>query len=228
MRPAAIAATVVLLHAGGLYALQSGLLHRAVELVVPVEILSELVELPQPVVQPALPPQPKPAAAPQAKAVPKLPAPLPAPQPLAMKDVALSPAAATTPVGTTSPAPPVEEVTQQALAAAPSPAPATAPAAPPAPAKVELPSNNADYLNNPSPAYPPVSKRLGETGKVIVRVYISTDGNAQKGEVRSSSGFERLDAAALAAVLKWRYVPGKRGGVAEAMWVSVPITFHLD
>ncbi len=91
-----------------------------------------------------------------------------------------------------------------------------------------LPSSDADYLNNPPPAYPPVSRRLGETGKVVVRVFIGTDGSAQKGEVRSSSGFERLDAAALAAAVKWRYVPGKRGDVPEAMWVNVPIHFTLN
>jgi periplasmic protein TonB len=214
-QPAAIAAAVVLLHAGGLYALQSGLLHRTAQVVVPVQMLSEVIKPPQAVVQPA-PPPPKPATAPHAKAMSKPPAPLPAPQLLAMKDTALSPTAPTTPVSTTSPAPPVAEVAQAPVAA------------PPAPAKVELPSSDADYLNNPPPAYPPVSKRLGETGKVVVRVYISPDGLAQKGEVRSSSGFERLDAAAVAAALKWRYVPGKRGGVTEAMWVSVPITFQLD
>jgi periplasmic protein TonB len=226
MRPAAIAAVVVLLHVGGLYALQTGLLHRTAELVVPVQMLSELVELPQPVVPPTqLQPTPTPVA--QVKAKSKSLTPPLAPQPLAIKDIAPSPAV---PLGTTSPAPPVIDVTEVPVAALPAPvaAPAAAPPAPPAPAKVELPSSNADYLNNPPPAYPPVSKRLGETGKVIVRVYISADGYAQKGEVRSSSGFERLDSAALAATLKWRYVPGKRGDAAEAMWVNVPITFQLD
>jgi periplasmic protein TonB len=61
-----------------------------------------------------------------------------------------------------------------------------------------------------------------------VRVLIGVDGNAQKAEIRQSSGFERLDQAALATVLKWRYVPGKRGGVAEAMWFNVPINFVLE
>jgi periplasmic protein TonB len=225
-QPAAIAAAVVLLHVGGLYALQTGLLHRAAELVVPVQMLSELMEPPQPVVQPARA-QPKPTPEAQVKAAPKTRTPPPAPQLLAIKDIAPSPAAS---LGTTSHAPQVVDVTEAPVATLPAPvaAPAAAPPAPPAPAKVELPSSNADYLNNPLPAYPPVSKRLGETGKVIVRVYISTDGYAQKGEVRSSSGFERLDAAALAAALKWRYVPGKRGDVAEAMWVNVPISFQLD
>ena len=74
----------------------------------------------------------------------------------------------------------------------------------------------ADYLQNPKPAYPPLSRRLGEQGKVIVRVLIGTDGVPKKAEMRQSSGFDRLDQAALNTVLKWRYVPGKRGGVAEA------------
>ena len=114
------------------------------------------------------------------------------------------------------------------------PAPATAepaPTPPPAPAaaaKVELPSSDADYLQNPKPAYPPISKRLGEQGKVVVRVLIGVDGSAQQAEVRQSSGFERLDQAALATALKWRYAPGKRGGVAEAMWFNVPINFVLE
>jgi periplasmic protein TonB len=223
-QPSAIAAAVVLLHVGGLVALQSGLLRRAAELIVPVQMLSELIEPPQPVVQP--PPQPKPAPAPQPKVAQKAPTPPPAPQPLAIKDTAPSP---TAPLGTTTPAPPAPPVEVAQAAAAPAPAAApTAPPAPPAPAKIELPSSDADYLNNPPPAYPPVSKRLGETGKVVVRVYISPDGAAQKGEVRTSSGFERLDAAALVAALKWRYVPGKRGGIAESMWVNVPINFTLN
>jgi protein TonB len=93
---------------------------------------------------------------------------------------------------------------------------------------VELPSSDAQYLQNPKPAYPVISKRLGEQGKVVVRVFIGEDGRAQKAEIRQSSGYERLDQAALNTVLSWRYVPGKRGGVAEAMWFNVPINFVLE
>ena len=93
---------------------------------------------------------------------------------------------------------------------------------------VQLPSSTADYLNNPAPAYPPLSRRLGEQGRVVVRVLIGTDGTASQAEIRSSSGFERLDQAALQTVLKWRYVPGKRAGVPEAMWFNVPINFVLE
>jgi protein TonB len=94
--------------------------------------------------------------------------------------------------------------------------------------KVELPSSDAEYLQNPKPPYPSISKRLGEQGKVVVRVLIGVDGSAQRGEIRQSSGFDRLDQVALSTVLKWRYVPGKRAGVAEAMWFNVPVNFVLE
>lgn len=110
---------------------------------------------------------------------------------------------------------PVELVAQ--FIGQPEPAPAQIAPTPPAPAAVELPSSDADYLQNPKPAYPPLSKRLGEQGKVVVRVPIGVDGIAKSAELRQSSSVERLDRAALNTVLQWRYVPGKRAGVAEDM-----------
>ena len=106
--------------------------------------------------------------------------------------------------------------------------PVEPPPAPPAPPKLELPSSAADYLNNPKPPYPPLSKRLGEQGKVVVRVLIETNGTASKAEIAQSSGFDRLDQASVNTVLKWRYVPGKRGGVPEAMWFDVPVNWVLQ
>ena len=96
------------------------------------------------------------------------------------------------------------------------------------PAKVVLPSSNAEYLQNPPPQYPTMSQRLGEEGTVLVHVLIGVDGHAQKAEIAQKSGYDRLDQAALATVMKWRYVPGKRGGVPEAMWFNVPIKFELE
>jgi protein TonB len=98
----------------------------------------------------------------------------------------------------------------------------------PAPAQVELPSTRAEYLQNPAPNYPPASRRAGEQGKVVVRVLIGADGTAREAELRQSSGFDRLDRAAVDTVRKWRYVPGKRNGVPEAMWFDVPINFVLE
>ena len=95
-------------------------------------------------------------------------------------------------------------------------------------AKLERPSSNADFLRNPQPDYPRLSRQRGEQGRVVVNVLIGVDGNAQKAELITSSGFERLDRAALDTVRGWRYVPGKRGGVPEAMWYAVPIQFVLQ
>jgi len=210
-----IAGGVVIFHVAALWALQAGLLQRAVEIIVPAEILSEVIEPPAPKVAPPPPPPPASVKQPVAKspAPPTLP---PAPQPVAIADPTPAPNA---PTGVTTPQPPAPPV------AAPV---AAAPVAPPAPAKVELPSSDADYLQNPKPPYPAISKRLGEQGKVIVRVLIETNGVPVKAEIRQSSGYDRLDQTAMATVLKWRYVPGKRGGVPEAMWFSVPINFVLE
>jgi protein TonB len=95
-------------------------------------------------------------------------------------------------------------------------------------AALELPSTEADYWHNPKPAYPSLSRRLGEQGKVLVRVFIDASGQPQQAEVKQSSGFERLDQTALNTVLKWRYLPGKRNGTPEAMWLQVPLEFRLE
>jgi protein TonB len=202
----------VLLHVGFIYALYSGLLNRAVELVVPVVVMSQLIEPLQPTV-PSLPPPSQPSEA--RKAVLK---------PLAETAPLLSAINDPTP----APSVPMASITpQSALASTTAPIQA-APAAPPSPPALQLPSSDADYLHNPKPAYPAVSRRLNEQGRTTIRVLIGTDGQPQRAEIGKSSGFSRLDDAALATVMRWRYVPGKRGGVAEAMWFSVPINWVLD
>ena len=210
-RNAIIALVVVALHVGFIWALQSGLLMRAVEIIVPAEVLSQFIEPPAPKIRPvppAPPTPPKPVKRAEAKA--------PAPQPLAIADPTPSPNA---PTGATTPQP------------APAPiaaAVAVAPAAPPSPPAIQLPSSDASYLQNPKPPYPALSRRLNEQGKTTVRVMIGADGLPQRAELSKSSGFDRLDQAALATVMRWRYVPGKRGGVAEAMWFNVPINWVLE
>ena len=94
--------------------------------------------------------------------------------------------------------------------------------------RVELPSSDAQYLHNPKPEYPLLSKRRGEQGRAVVNVLISIDGTAEKAEIKVSTGFDRLDQAALTTVKSWRYVPGKRGGTPEAMWFLVPIQFVIE
>lgn len=118
-----------------------------------------------------------------------------------------------------------------AFAVPPQP-PTPAPAAPiniaPAPVAITAARFDADYLDNPKPVYPHASRRLGEQGKVLLRVYVSAAGLAEKVELKLSSSFVRLDQAAQDAVSRWRFVPARRGEQAVAAWVQVPITFQLD
>lgn len=106
--------------------------------------------------------------------------------------------------------------------------PLTALAAPAQGGTMVLPSRDADYLNNPAPAYPAISRRLGEQGKVVIRVLIDREGKPQQGDIGQSSGYTRLDQAALRAVMSWRYVPGRRDGLVQDMWFDVPIKFALE
>jgi protein TonB len=91
-----------------------------------------------------------------------------------------------------------------------------------------LPSSEAHGLNNPKPAYPKQSRRLNEQGQVLIRVFVAADGSPQQGEIKTSSGFDRLDQEALRTVMRWRFVPGQRFGTSEAMWFNVPVNFVLE
>ncbi len=103
-----------------------------------------------------------------------------------------------------------------------------APSLSPPPVTMTAARFDADYLDNPKPVYPHASRRLGEQGKVLLRVYVSAQGLAEKVELKLGSGFVRLDQAALDAVTRWRFVPARRGDEAVSAWVQVPITFQLD
>lgn len=120
-----------------------------------------------------------------------------------------------------------------AVTAAPSTSPAvisvpTQLAAPPAPVAVIAARFDADYLHNPKPVYPALSRRMNEEGKVLLKVRVSAQGSALEVAVSKSSGFPRLDAAGVDAVTRWRFVPARRGDEAIESSVVVPITFALD
>jgi len=215
-----IAIGVVLLHVVALWALHTGLLRRAVEVIVPAVLLSEFVTPPAPVVAPEPPPPLPSSPKPQTKTV-RTPTPRPAPAPLPVTN---APPSDNAPVVSAEPPAPSNAPSNAPVTAAP----VTAPEAPPAPARIEEPSSNAAYLQNPAPTYPAISKRMGEQGKVVLRVFIGTDGLPQKIELNRSSGFERLDRQAQETVSRWKFVPGKRNGVPEAMWYLVPINFVLE
>ncbi len=103
------------------------------------------------------------------------------------------------------------------------------PATPPAPVQsVVAPRFDIDYLDNPAPNYPPISRRNREAGRVLLHVFVEASGLPGKIEVRTSSGYERLDKSAIAAVSRWKFLPARQGKDAVAAWVLVPIDFSLQ
>lgn len=85
----------------------------------------------------------------------------------------------------------------------------------------------ASYLSNPKPMYPSLSRRLGEQGVVTLRVLINESGQPLRVDLKLSSGFQRLDDAALQAVTGWKFTTALASGRKSGVWVLVPLHFAL-
>lgn len=94
--------------------------------------------------------------------------------------------------------------------------------------KIEPPRFGVSYLNNPAPDYPPMSRRLGEEGRVLMKVLVAADGTATHVQIEKSSGSERLDKAAINAVKRWQFLPAKKNNQPLSAYVLVPVKFSLD
>ena len=145
------------------------------------------------------------------------PAVAPTPKPAA-KPVARTTAAAAKPAAVTEAATNVSATPAAPVAATPAPTPAPV---------VHEPLYRGGYLNNPQPSYPPLSLEMEETGTVRVRVQVSAQGLPVSVELEHSSGFPRLDRAALTAVRGWKFIPAKRGDEAIPYTFIVPVEFSL-
>ena len=179
-----------------------------------------MVDIIAPQPAPVQPPKPEPTKTPAAVSKPR-PRPVSAP-PVLATDNAPTPDAPVVQKAPTLPTPVQPTPSKDTpTAAAPS-----ATVAPPAPAVV-APRFDAAYLDNPAPVYPPLSRRADEQGRVVLKVFVEASGTASHVEVRTSSGFERLDKAAVAAVSRWKFVPARQGQEAVAASVLVPIVFSL-
>jgi protein TonB len=120
---------------------------------------------------------------------------------------------------------PAEAPAPTPTAVSPAPTFVAAPvAAAPAPTQ---PRFDADYLDNPKPPYPGLSRKIGEQGRVVLRVRVDAQGLPVDVQLHASSGSERLDASALQTVRRWKFVAARLGNEAVAATVLVPIAFSL-
>lgn len=83
------------------------------------------------------------------------------------------------------------------------------------------------YQLNEPPAYPALARKRDQEGTVTLQVLVNREGRVDDLKVDVPSNFALLDRAALSAVKKWSFEPGRRGKEMVPMWVRVPVTFKL-
>ena len=193
--------TVVALHALIIYALANGLGHQVVEIIrAPLEtrVIDDVKKTPEKVVPP---PQPKLAP--------------PPPPFIPLPDFKVQAPAASNAITAVTTVKPVVE--------APKPPP------PPVVAEVVRVSPAFDTSKNcAKPEYPSISRRLEETGSVLLALLVDEEGKVIDGKIEKSSGFGRLDNAALSALQMCQFTPGMANGKPEKAWARVPYTWKLE
>ncbi len=81
--------------------------------------------------------------------------------------------------------------------------------------------------STPAPRYPRLARKKGWEGFVTLAVEVDAAGAVVAVTIASSSGHDQLDRAALEAVRRWRFEPGRRNGFAIASRTEVTIEFRL-
>jgi protein TonB len=189
---------IVALHALFFWALATGMSHRVIEAVLGPIETRMIEEAPKPEDKPPPPP-------------PKIETPPPyVPPPEVAIEIPMDAAPTTA----------IRQTTQQVPVAQPPPAPV---------AVIPRTSPKSDPRRPlTQPEYPPSSRRAGETGTVILEVYVLETGRAGDVRVKQSSGFPKLDEAAVRDVKRsWRLQPGTENGKPVPMWGQFAVTFKL-
>jgi protein TonB len=202
-------ATVVAVHAALFYFAYSGMMSRMVDAALPQAVLVNFVA----------PPPKAPPAAPKMVPLVQLPPPVLPTVPVPEVKIAAVPNVVT--------------VTQTSVPAEPRPVQVAtvsiaAPAAPAAPSGPKTITSGVEYIQAPQPVYPQMSKRLGEQGRVMLRILVNEKGMPDQVLVHTSSGSPRLDEAGRQAALRAQFKPHMEGGHAVAVYVIVPLNFQLS
>lgn len=202
---------IVVLHLAGFYAIQSGLLSRVVTAAMPTITTISIIAPPAP---------PKPPAPSVPKTV-ELSAPVPRAviPPLPLIAVAPSEPTITPPQPTRAEAAPVATAAPTAPAA-----PSPTPPAPSTPRTV----SSVEYIKAPQLIYPNLSRRLGESGTVVLRILINEKGLPEQILIQKSTGYNNLDEAGRQAAQRALFKPMIENGKPVPVYVLVPLTFQLS
>jgi periplasmic protein TonB len=79
------------------------------------------------------------------------------------------------------------------------------------------------------PPYPMSSRRLGESGALALDILVGADGHVRDAKVSQSSGYDRLDQAAVSeAKQHWHLRPATRNGVPFEQWLTLKVVFRFE
>lgn len=190
---------VIAIHAAGIWIVESGLSRAIIEMVAP-PVETKMIDDVKPPEDEPPPPPPPPMETP----------PPFIPPPEVMVNVPVSSNA-------------IQTVTrEQPPAVVP---PVVAPPPPPA-IPGTTPRLDTRRARSADEYYPAASNRDDETGSVVVKCYVRTDGRCTDASVVTSSGFARLDEAAVKYANQGiRFIAGTTNGAAAAMWYEFRVTF---
>jgi protein TonB len=170
-------------------------------------------------IAPEAPPQPPPP--------PPIRPPVPAPRPAPAPVIAAAPTPVPAPAPFVVPAPEPMPAPAPAMVEAP-PAP-PAPVPPPAPpAPKLLPATAVRYVVPPAIEVPMASRRLGESGTVLLRVVVDSAGLPRQVTLHKSSGHARLDEQAMGAMRQARFKPQTENGLPIEWIVIAPLQYEIE
>ena len=221
-RWAAPAAGVLALHVvGGLFVLR--LIDRPPTPPVPDRVLTvALIAPPAPAMVPVAPPEPKPVTKPVTKPVvhhtPPRPTPITPPTPVMTTQ---APSTQTVAAPAAPPPTPPAPAESKAADAAPSTAPSHASSGAPV---------NVAHLtcDGAPPEYPMLSKRRNESGTAVVSITVDTQGVVRSATLRTTSGYSRLDDAAVQAARERNCQPYLENGTPVSATALLPFAFRLQ
>lgn len=87
---------------------------------------------------------------------------------------------------------------------------------------------SADGRSHPKPRYPESARDEGREGTALLKVTVLPTGKVGEAMIERSSGHADLDQAAVEAVMKWSFLPARRGETPVSASIRIPVTFSLD
>ena len=102
------------------------------------------------------------------------------------------------------------------------------PPAPPLKPVIVGASYDSRYANALQPPYPASEIRSGNSGRVVIRVLIGTDGRVKQVERISAASDAFFAAAERQALTRWRFKPATSDGTPIEQWKTMALRFELS